>query len=152
MDVPAAACGEESDCCGQIPQHPGPDVGTASAGRCHTGGTGRAQLLEGRGQQAGADPAPLNAGSTRISGMLPALSTAANPTEPVPASATKPSPSSAMPAGSSGQDQGIAARHSLSTSSQSAAAANGRIRHRTPVSIPPASGERRNAQSGWRPS
>jgi len=42
----------------------------------------------------------------------------------------------AIPAGSNGHDGGIAAAHSPSAPSRSAACPNGRIRHRTPVNCP----------------
>lgn len=53
----------------------------------------------------------------------------------------------AEPAGSSGQDGGIAARHSASTHSRSAAATNARIRHRT-SHHPTALALAQNARSG----
>src|SRR5216683_2383752 len=70
--------------------------------------------------------------------MLPAISRAANPTGTGPACATRPAPSCPMPAGSTGQDGGIAACQSSLTHARSAAAANGRIRQPMPVIIPPA--------------
>src|SRR5215469_8721814 len=59
--------------------------------------------------------------------MLPASSSATNPTGQVPASATRPSLSWAMPPASRGHAGGIAACQSDSTHSRSAAGAKGRI-------------------------
>src|SRR5215472_10677289 len=71
--------------------------------------------------------------------MLPASSSATNPTGPVPASATKPSLSWAMPPASRGHAGGIAACQSDSTHSRSAAGAKGRICQRIAGILAPGS-------------
>ena len=53
-----------------------------------------------------------------MSGMLPAMSTATNPTGSDPAAATRPALSCATPAVSSGHAGGMAASQSLSTHSR----------------------------------
>src|SRR5215469_5520807 len=71
--------------------------------------------------------------------MLPALSSATNPTGPVPASTIRPSLSRAMPSASRGHARGIAARQSDSTHSRSAAGAKGRICQRIAGILAPGS-------------
>ena len=74
-----------------------------------------------------------------MSGMLPAMSTATNPTGSDPAAATRPALSCATPAVSSGHAGGMAASQSLSTTPGSAAGANGRICQRIPAILAPGS-------------
>src|SRR5215467_15913997 len=71
--------------------------------------------------------------------MLPATSSATNPTGPVAASATRPSLSWAMPSASRGHAGGIAACQSHATHSRSAAGAKGRICQRIAAILTPAS-------------